>query len=183
MCPPLYSSASKLNIPREAVSEMKYGVDRLHERQDDQESQANIDWLSPVNYHTQQDDFLGRRQEGTGTWLLNSDEFQAWPKISKQKLFCQGIPGAGKTMISSIVIDHLETEFMNNGNIGIAYLYCNYRQQQQQKTKDLLSSLLKQLAQRQPSVPAEVKKLCEHHRTKQTEPSFHDIVEVLQSTI
>ncbi len=86
-------------------------------------------------------------------------------------------------MISSIVIDHLETKFKNNVNIGIAYLYCNYQQQQQQKAKDLLSSLLKQLAQRQPNVPAEVKKLYEHHRTKQTEPSFHDTVEVLQSTI
>ncbi len=86
-------------------------------------------------------------------------------------------------MISSIVVDHLETEFKNEANIGIAYLYCNYRQQQQQKAKDLLSSLLKQLAQRQPSVAAEVKKLYEQHRAKKTAPSFYDIVQVLQSTI
>ncbi len=86
-------------------------------------------------------------------------------------------------MISSIVIHHLENEFKNEANIGIAYLYCNYRQQQQQRAKDLLSSLLKQLAQRQSSVSAEVKELYKHHKKKQTEPSFHDIVQVLQSTI
>lgn len=162
---------------------IKGGVDRLHKRQDDQESQAIIDWLSPVNDHTQHNDFLGRRQEGTGTWLLNLDEFQAWLKASKQILFCQGIPGAGKTMLSSIVVDHLETEFKNKANMGIAYLYCNYRQQQQQKAKDLLSSLLKQLSQGQGSVPAEVKNLYENHKAKQTRPRFKEIVDVLKSII
>lgn len=170
--------------------EIKGSVDRLHERQHDQNRRADsldsrviIDWLSPVNYHTQQDDFIKRRQEGTGTWLLNSDEFQAWLKISKQTLFCPGIPGAGKTMISSIVANHLETEFPNRANIGIAYLYCNYGQQQQQKTGDLLSNILKQLAQGQPSIPADVKKLYRQHVDKQTRPSFDDIIKVLHSTI
>lgn len=158
-------------------------MDRLHKRKDDQESHAIIDWLSPVNYHTQHDDFLGRRQEGTGTWLLNLDEFQAWLKTSKQTLFCQGIPGAGKTMISSIVVDHLETKFKNDANIGIAYLYCNYRQQQQQMAKDLLSSLLKQLSQGQRSVPAEVENLYMNHKTKQTRPYFNEIIDVLKSII
>lgn len=175
--------ALKLKLPRKAVSEIKGVVDRLHERQDDQESRVILDWVSPVNYHTQQDDFLGRRQEGTGNWLLDSDEFKSWLEISKQILFCQGIPGAGKTIISSIFIDHLKTVFKNKANVGVAYLYCNYRQQQQQHAKDLLSSLLQQLAQGQSSVPAEVKILYGHHRTTQTRPSINEIKDVLKSTI
>lgn len=173
----------KLNLARKVVLETKSVVDRLNKRQDDQSSRDIINWLSPVNYHTQQDDFLKRRQEGTGKWLLDSDEFQAWLKLSKQTLFCPGIPGAGKTMISSIVIEHLQTKFENRANIGIAYVYCNYRQQQQQKAEDLLSSLLKQLTQQKSSIPGEVERLYEHHRKKQTSPSFNEIAAVLQSTI
>lgn len=183
ICSPSYSPNFKLNRARKIALEIKRGVDGLHERQDDQISQDIIAWLSPVNYYTQQDDFLKRRQEGTGKWLLNSDKFQAWLKTSKKTLFCPGIPGAGKTMISSIVIDHLETEFSSEINIGIAYLYCNYRQQQQQRAEDLLLSLLQQLTQQQSYIPAEVKKLGERHKMKKTYPSFHEIVEVLQFTV
>jgi hypothetical protein len=66
-----------------------------------------INWHSSVDHATQQSDFISRRQEGTGQWLLNSDEFQAWLNKSKQTLFCPGIPGAGKTMITSIVVNYL----------------------------------------------------------------------------
>jgi len=158
-------------------------VVKLVRHQDDQERQAILDWLTPIDYSTQQNDFIGRRQEGTGQWLLNSNEFRRWLNQSKQTLFCPGIPGAGKTMITSIVVDHLWTEFQNDANIGIAYLYCNYRQQQEQKAEDLMSSLLKQLAQEQLSVPEAVKDLYEHHRIKRTRPSFDEIVKTLHFTI
>jgi hypothetical protein len=81
------------------------------------------------------------------------------------------------------VVNYLWTEFQNDANIGIAYLYCNYRQQQQQQPEDLLSNLLKQLAQEQLSVPADIKNLYKNHRTKRTRPSFDEIVKVLHSII
>lgn len=96
-------------------------------------------------------------------------------------MFCPGIPGAGKTIITSIVVDYLWTEF-NNVDVGIAYLYCNYQRQKEQSAEALLSSLLKQLSQEQPSVPVDVKNLYERHTTKGTRPSFNDVVEVLHST-
>ena len=155
----------------------------LARHQDDQERQAILNWLTPIDSSAQQSDFVSRLLEGTGQWLLNSDEFQAWLNKSKQTLFCPGIPGAGKTMITSIVVNHLENEFQNDANIGIAYLYCNYRQQQEQKAEDLLSSLLKQLAQEQVSVPADVRSIYESHRTKRTRPSSGEIVKALHSAI
>jgi hypothetical protein len=106
---------------------IKDGVDRLHERQDNRERHkehlAIIDWFTPIDYAPQQNDFICRRQEETGEWLLNSDEFQEWLTTNKQTLFCPGIPGAGKTMITSIVIDDLYTKFQNDASVGMAYLY------------------------------------------------------------
>ncbi len=77
----------------------------------------------------------------------------------KQTLFCPGIPGAGKTILTSIVVDDLHTRFQNNERIGIAYLYCNFRRQEEQRAGDLLASLLKQLAQGQSSMPESVRSL------------------------
>jgi hypothetical protein len=159
------------------------GVVKLVQHQDDQERHAIMDWLSPVVYTSQQSDFISRRQAGTGQWLLDSEEFQAWLNTNKLTLFCPGIPGAGKTMITSIVVDHLWNEFHNNADIGIAYLYCNYRREQQQKAEDLLLSLLRQLTQERISVPAEVTVLYERHKTSGTRPSFDEIANVLLSLV
>ena len=164
----------------------KAGVDHLHERQDNrerhEEHRAIVDWLTPIDYAPQQSDFINRRQEGTGQWLLNSEEFQGWIHQKQRTLFCPGIPGAGKTMVASIVVDTLYTRFGNDDSVGIAYLYCNFRRQQQdQKPVDLLTSLLGQFFQGKPTVPESVESLYESHKIKRTRPSFDEISRVLQS--
>ena len=160
-------------------------MDRLHERQDNRESreehQAILDWLTPIDYITQQSDFISRRQAGTGQWLLDSAEFQNWIGIEKKTLFCPGIPGAGKTILTAIVIDDLITRFANDPTIGIAYIYCNFRRQDEQKTSNLITSLLKQLTQGLSSLPDSVKSLYNSHKDKRTRPLFDDILRTLQS--
>jgi hypothetical protein len=77
---------------------------KLVRHQDNQEHRAILDWLTPVDYAHEQNDFISRRHEGTGQWLLDSVEYQAWLKTKKQTLFCPGIPGTGKTILTSIVV-------------------------------------------------------------------------------
>jgi Cdc6-like AAA superfamily ATPase len=173
----------KLNLHSKATFKTKDGVDRLNRRQDEQERRAIIDWLTPIDYAAQHSDFISRQEKGTGQWLLNSDEFQAWLNTSKQTLFCPGIPGAGKTILTSIIVDYLERRFENDHSVGITYLYCDFRRQQEQSPSDLLASLLKQLVQERHSMLENVKSLYEHHKDKRTRPSFDEIVKVLHSTI
>ncbi len=139
----------RLNLFSQTSLATKVGVDRLNERQDDQERreerQTVLDWLTTIDYAPQQNDFIGRRQVGTGQWLLDSTEFKTWADTDKQTLFCPGIPGAGKIILTSVVVDELTTRFQNDRSIWIAYLYCNFRRQDEQKAQDLLASLLKQL--------------------------------------
>jgi Cdc6-like AAA superfamily ATPase len=157
-------------------------VGKVLDRQHDQEQQAILTWLTSVDYSTQQNDYFGRRQEGTGEWLLESDKFRGWENNERHTLFCLGIPGVGKTMITSIVVDHLFRKFGDNPGIGIAFLYCNFRQQQEQQ-KDLFLSLLKQFAQRIPTIPECVTRLYEDHKRNRTRPSFGEISTALHSVI
>ncbi|OBT62104.1 hypothetical protein VE03_09005 [Pseudogymnoascus sp. 23342-1-I1] len=174
-------------ITSQAISAVKDGVDQLNRGQEEheqkEERQTIIDWLSPVDYASQHSDFMARHQEGTGLWLLDSNEFKHWLKQGKQRLFCPGMPGAGKTMIASIVIDHLYAKYQPDPSVGIAYLYCNFRRQDEQKPVDLLASLLKRLAQGRPTLPTSIKDLYESHVRKQTRPSFEEISKQLQSII
>lgn len=104
-----------------------------------------------------------------------------WYTTSKQTLFCPGIPGAGKTMMTSIIVEHLSTKSQNDPNIGIAYLYCKFQRQDEQKPAGLPASLLKKLVQEQTPMPASLKSLYERHKKKQTQASLEEISEALHS--
>jgi predicted ATPase len=156
-------------------------LETMRHKLNNDEDMKIFDWLTPINYHPQQSDYLKRRQPGTGQWLLNSAESQAWLKTKKQTLFCPGIPGAGKTILTAIVVDDLTTWDSSDLAIGVAYIYCNFQQQGTQKIDDLMASLLKQLAQGHSSLPGSVKDLYDQHKTRRTRPLLDEILRVLQS--
>jgi Cdc6-like AAA superfamily ATPase len=158
-------------------------VVKLVRHQEDQGRQTVLDWITLMDYTPQLNDFISRRQAGTGQWLLDSTEYQTWVERNNQTLFCPGIPGAGKTILTSIVVEELTTRFQNDRSIGIAYLYCNFRRQHEQKVDDLLASLLKQLTQGRSSLPDTIKSLYDSHQDKRTRPSFDEISRALQSAV
>jgi Cdc6-like AAA superfamily ATPase len=161
------------------VTLVRDGVNTLLRRQHNHEHGIILDWLTPINYGTQLSDYLARREPGTGEWLQQSKEFQAWLGTGKQTLFCPGVPGAGKTILTSIVINHLIDRFSTDPSIRIVYLYCNFKQQV--KADDLLASLLKQLSQERSSLPDTVKALYECHKSKGTRPLCDEISRALRS--
>lgn len=134
-----------------------------------------------MDYGSQHSDFLKRRQPGTGQWLLDSTEYQTWLESTEQTLFCPGIPGVGKTILTSIVIDHLEGTFTTDLTVGIAYIYCNYRRQEEQVIDILFASLLKQLSRGRTSLPDCVKGIYDTHKDKRTRPSLNEILMALHS--
>lgn len=136
-----------------------------------------MQWLSPTDFSTQQQDILSRRQEGTGQWFLDSPEFRRWLEGSERTLFCPGMPGAGKTMISAITNEHLYTT-ARRSDVESAYLFCNYKDRADQSTGSLISNLLKQLVQDQPDWAHPVRSLYERHRSGR--PSMSEIAEALQ---
>src|SRR6266516_4828685 len=175
------------NPTRQVSLEISDGVNRLHERQDNRElydeHRTILDWLTPIDYVPQHNDFIGRRKEGTGEWLLKSNEFQEWANQTKQTLFCPGIPGAGKTIITSIVVEHLWTKFQEDTGVGIAYLYCNFQRQHEQKPADLLMNLLKQLVRERNTIPETIKSLYNLHKDKRSRPSLDEILKELHSVV
>jgi hypothetical protein len=142
-----------------------------------------LDWLSPIDYTTLQSNTFDNCRKGTGEWFLKSTPFVEWLEGKKKTLFCPGIPGAGKTMISSIVINHLKIS-LSDDKTGRAYLYCIYKRQDNQKSDDLLASLLGQLVARQSMVPESIRKLYDEHRKgEKSRLSRDEIREELHSII
>ncbi|KAJ6786496.1 hypothetical protein PWT90_09714 [Aphanocladium album] len=173
-------SASLDRISSQTIAAAKKGIDRLNHQQDNQERLVILDWLTTLDYASLQSGLMDKRQAGTGHWFLNTPEFSAWLNTEKSTLFCPGIPGAGKTIISAIVIDNLITRFSDDKTIAVANIYCDYRRTQEQQAENLLASLLQQTAQGLPCLPECVSSLYQKHVKKRTRPSLEEISDTLR---
>ncbi|MCJ1240086.1 hypothetical protein MMC14_008086 [Varicellaria rhodocarpa] len=115
---------------------------------------------------------------GSGDWLLQSSGFIEWLGRFGATLVCTGIPGAGKTILASVVIDHPWTNCLNE-DTGVACIYCNYKAQFEQTPLDLIANLLKQLLQELGTTPKELHTLYRRHIKKRTKAALEEIVHVL----
>ncbi|KAI0098945.1 hypothetical protein GGR51DRAFT_419090 [Nemania sp. FL0031] len=139
-----------------------------------------LSWLSQIDFADQQADLLRRRERGTGEWLLNSSKYKDWTNSRRATLFCPGPPGAGKTIMASIIIDDLCKTFRYARDIAVAYIFYNFRSEHEHQPEDILSSLTRQIIQDQP-VPVEVRDLFELHKARRTRPSSNEIISTLSS--
>jgi Cdc6-like AAA superfamily ATPase len=141
-----------------------------------------LEWVSRSDYPAQQSTIIRERQEGTGQWFLTASEMIRWKDEVKATLFCPGIPGAGKTMVAAIAIDYLLRSVQSDSH-GVAYIYCNYKAQQQEDILSLLAAILKQLSQGQLSTMKHVEQLHQRHAQCGTRPSLNDICDTLEHVL
>ncbi len=105
-------------------------------------------WVSPIDVSAKHFDIANAREPGTGQWLLNSNVFQEWECGTGRALWCPGIPGAGKTVLASLIIDHLCTLQLHEpvGTTAVAWVYFNYKANATQTPDAIHLSLKQQLA-------------------------------------
>jgi Cdc6-like AAA superfamily ATPase len=151
----------------------------------DEHDQLCLDWLSSTSHAIQQEKYGDLRQPGSGKWLLDSQMFMEWIRVQQQTLFCPGIPGAGKTIIVSAVIDEVNNIHKDNPEVGIAYIYSNfqYLHDDRQKINSLMASIARQLLQSMQKMPPSILKMFNTHRSKGTRPSTSELFEVFLSII
>ncbi|KAF3004786.1 hypothetical protein E8E13_002498 [Curvularia kusanoi] len=104
-------------------------------------------WLltpDPSNHHKA----LKQRTIGTGLWFLESASFSTWKRESASQLWLYGIPGSGKTILSSAVIEHLLEFSQADTRLATAYFYFDFSDTYKQSLDSMLRSLVAQLQPR-----------------------------------
>jgi Cdc6-like AAA superfamily ATPase len=165
----------------EDVRETKRELTVFHHRFLAQESRDIINWLSSLNCWTTQNDTFNKRIDGTGEWLLEHGEFNKWLD-GTHTLWCHGMPGAGKTVLASVIINFLNTKFKSN-DIGVAFLYCSYKEQTKQTPLNLIAHLLQQFLVRRSAVPDELRSLYNSHINKISRPSLKECSKMLHREV
>ena len=84
-----YKTLDKVDIIEEGVGKMQLDADQDC-------WQNNLHWLTPLDFNVIQEELSNRRQEGTCSWFLESQQFRHWKETKESLLVCQGMPGAGQ---------------------------------------------------------------------------------------
>jgi hypothetical protein len=80
------------------------------------------------------------------------------------------------------VIDHLIKSNTTKSNIGLAYIYCDYRDQKEQTTKHILGSIIKQLLRQLSTIPEDITELWHTHQDGNTPLTLDAIADTLPTT-
>ncbi|KAH0332324.1 Pfs, NACHT and ankyrin domain protein, partial [Aureobasidium melanogenum] len=134
-------------------------------------------WLASSDPFTNHHKALQQRHRGTGRWFLESSDFEQWKASPKSFLWLHGIPGCGKTVLSSTIIEHLEQDMTCQ---LLTYFYFDFNDKDKQSLDSLLLSLIVQVYQSQPASRPPVEQLWASHGEGSRKPSTSDLQSVLQ---
>lgn len=112
----------------------------------DEQKTKVVKFLRVVDPRVNHEVSLKLRFPGTGQWFEEVQAYKDWKDGSKPGLWIYGIPGAGKTVLTSSIIRLAISEC--NDNDAVAYFYCNYKDAQLQKAVYILGAIAVQIALR-----------------------------------
>ena len=144
----LIRALSRQDEVRNTLEGIKIELKEKHEAETriaiNKERQEILSSFAKVNPRSNHDMSRKLRSPGTGLWLTESQEFKQWMETRNAKLWCYGIPGAGKTVLASSVIE--EALRISNPSTAVAFFYCDYKNPATHDLSNILGSLAQQFA-------------------------------------
>ncbi|KAF2501943.1 hypothetical protein BU16DRAFT_419460, partial [Lophium mytilinum] len=102
-----------------------------------------IKWLPGADTSSNYNAAQNQHHKGTCSWLFETQEYREWKVTPQSFLWLYGIPGCGKTVMSSTVIDDLLQNFELDHAPIVAYFYFSFGSQRD--GTNFLASLIQQL--------------------------------------
>ncbi|KAH8913014.1 hypothetical protein BR93DRAFT_906681 [Coniochaeta sp. PMI_546] len=162
------------------IKDIRAGVGRLEYRLTEAQRQEVYRWLECTNPSPLHNSAVKNHERETGTWLLRLPEWTAWlqPDVPRRLLWVHGIPGAGKTVLASFLIEELKDHCAYSEEVGQAYYYCHYAHNEDEAAP-FLRWIVSQLCRQAQWVPPQLYELyglgCD--------PSISELENVLEAAL
>lgn len=124
-----------------------------------------------------------KHEPSTGSWVFEDDRFQQWEEATGKLLWLHGIPGAGKTILCSTIIEHMlkyNAKFNDNSGLRhqVVYFYFDFSDSSKQNLASLLKSVIFQLASTSQGPSAAAESLFETQKRGLNEPTLEELLDV-----
>jgi hypothetical protein len=168
---------------RDTINEVytfaKEGRDTAHTIRHDLHTERDsqiIRWLATTDPNRNHSAAQQKWEPGTGDWFLSLNEFAQWLQ-SRKSLWLHGIPGAGKTILCSTIIENVRSRCSGDEICAFFYFDSISGEVAKQIVSAMLSSLLAQISATQ--IEPEVRRLYEHCENGRRSPTFDEMNETI----
>ncbi|KAK4167201.1 hypothetical protein QBC43DRAFT_231228 [Cladorrhinum sp. PSN259] len=158
---------------QQTVNEIRHDISQALKRQ-------VCEWFRQTNpsfLHTAATELY---EPGTGDWVMRCDEWQRWLQLNLRCIWIHGIPGAGKTILASHLIEELKAHCAQqlNNNVLAIYYYC-YHGHNQDEAKPLVRWLISELCHRTGLITQKAYSMFEQGHV----PSLTELLDCLSSLL
>ena len=106
-----------------------------------------MQWLDAPDPSTNYHKALKDRNPKTGSWFINDSRYADWKATRGSFLWLHGIPGCGKTILSSTILKNVLGQYSNKSNSAVLFFYFDFNTPEKQRHEKMIRSLICQLSQ------------------------------------
>jgi ankyrin repeat domain-containing protein 50 len=133
-------------------------------------------WLKPSDIHVNHQLARSKHEPATGNWFIESNYFVAWERATNASLWIHGIPGAGKTILCSTIIERIINSCASNPPDQCAHFYFEFNEKRTVDT--MLRSIIVQLCKRKKKMPSELHQIYEQYENGLRPPELTNLMEI-----
>ena len=123
------------------------------------------------------------RSVDTGIWFLKSQMFSNWKISPGSLLWLYGIPGCGKSVLSSTIIEAINSHSSSESDWAVLYFFFDFNDEKKQQTDKMVQSLTVQLSSQNISVPQSLLSLYKSCANGERQPAYHSLVNTLHEML
>lgn len=127
-------------------------------------------WLRPADASVNYTSALKTRYADTGRWFLDSHAYEALRTTSDTHLWLRGIPGSGKTVLASTIIEDLRNGDGKFSDSAVIFFFFSFNDESKRKVDHMLRSLIYQLAGQHESTKPRLMKTYKDHKDGTEQP-------------
>ncbi|KAE8441533.1 hypothetical protein EG329_004879 [Mollisiaceae sp. DMI_Dod_QoI] len=162
------------------IRDIKHQTTEIHDILSGSQREKVYEWLqitdpSPLHHRA-----CNQYESGTGNWMLRSPEWTRWLQDKNRCVWLYGIPGAGKTILASHLIENFKKhcEGPTTRKYAYIYYYC-YFGHNQEESGPFVRWIINRLCRQMRQVPTYLYELYQHGG----EPSLVDLLRALEETL
>jgi len=139
-----------------------------------------LGWLTSIDTFVNYDIAHKKNENMTGEWFIQSEQFIEWTKATKASLWIQGIPGAGKTILCSTIIEDV-IKICKCTPVN-QYAYFDFDFNDKRTVVDMLRGIIAQLCH-QKGLPSELHQLYQNCNNGRRQPGQAHLLKVFSSLL
>ena len=119
----------------------------------------------------------------TGTWFVDGPIFAHWKVSSGSFLWLYGIPGCGKSILSSSIIEAVSTHCFSKATAAVLYFYFDFNDDEKQRHGNMIRSFIVQLSSQYINISQALQILYSSCGNGERQPTHHSLMSTLRQML